>query len=104
MSINELQKEIRAFCHETGMEASALHQLLDLSSELGEVAKEFLQITSYGAKPLQKTKALEMELGDVFFSLLYLANSLDVDLQTALQLALTKYKERILQKGSPSSN
>ena len=43
------------------------------------------------------------ELGDLLFSLLALANTLNVDLEKALEESLEKYRQRIAKKGHPGS-
>jgi NTP pyrophosphatase (non-canonical NTP hydrolase) len=98
------QKAVSTFCQDNNIEASPLFRLLDLSSELGEIAKEFLHITNYG-KDLNiiKTEALEAELGDALFSLICLANSLDINLESSLAKVMEKYAMRIKQTGNPGS-
>jgi NTP pyrophosphatase (non-canonical NTP hydrolase) len=76
---------------------------LDLASEVGEVAKALLESSEYGESPAGRTAALEEELGDAFFSLVALAASLDVDLERALDGALTKYETRLAEQGSAGS-
>jgi NTP pyrophosphatase (non-canonical NTP hydrolase) len=71
---------------------------LDLVSEVGEVAKALLEGSNYGESAPRSTLALEEELGDAFFSLIALAESLDVDLETALEKALAKYENRLIEK------
>lgn len=44
----------------------AENRILDIQSELGELAKEVLKSTNYGKKELVITKELELELGDEF--------------------------------------
>ncbi|MGA9400547.1 MAG: MazG nucleotide pyrophosphohydrolase domain-containing protein [Haladaptatus sp.] len=43
------------------------------------------------------------EIGDALFSLLAMANALDVDAGDALDEALEKYRDRIHESGSASS-
>jgi NTP pyrophosphatase (non-canonical NTP hydrolase) len=43
------------------------------------------------------------ELGDAFYSLIALAESLDVDLEAALERALEKYRTRLAVQGHPGS-
>jgi NTP pyrophosphatase (non-canonical NTP hydrolase) len=73
--------------------------LLDLLSELGEVSKEYLKVTNYGQLEIQKNMNWELELGDVYFSLLCLANATDVDLEGALEKAVAKYQQRFETNG-----
>jgi len=77
--------------------------LLDLTSELGEFAKEILKATDYGKKSLTKNHHMGMELGDLIYSLICLANSLNIDIETALSLAMEKYAKRLKHKGTASS-
>ena len=67
-----------------------------MSSELGEIAKELIKESDYGTKPLSQEHDpnLELKLGDAYYSLLELANTLNVDLETALKKVLEKYEER----------
>ena len=51
--MKQSQEKVRAFCDQYDMEAPAVHRLLDLISELGEVAKELLLSTEYGKKPMK---------------------------------------------------
>jgi NTP pyrophosphatase (non-canonical NTP hydrolase) len=78
------------------------HRLLDTFSELGEVAKEILKMSNYGRDEFQFREEVKGELGDVLYSLITVANSLNVDLEEELQQVLKKYQKR-LEKGSPDS-
>lgn len=98
------QKAVYTFCHDNNIEADSLFRLLDLTSELGEIAKEFLQITNYGKdSQILKTEALEAELGDALFSLICLANSLDINLESSLAKVMEKYAMRVKLTGKPGS-
>ena len=100
--MKELQKRIKIFCKENNLESPPEHRLLDVMSELGEVAKEVLKMSGYGRKSIQYNENLKSELGDLFYSLITFANSFDVDLEECLNDTLGKYKKR-LEKGSPGS-
>ena len=76
---------------------------LDLVSEVGEVVKALLEASDYGRSPLDPNPALTEELGDAFYSLIALAESLDVDLETALEGTLEKYRARLATQGHAGS-
>ena len=76
---------------------------VDLTTEVGELGKELLKGSDYGKKQLQKTENLELEMGDTLFSLTCIANSLNIDLQTALVNVIEKYQKRFNEKGSIGS-
>ncbi|MFB6166763.1 MAG: MazG nucleotide pyrophosphohydrolase domain-containing protein [Candidatus Nanohaloarchaea archaeon] len=99
----EDQEEAREFVESHGLGGGPSEWVHDLQSELGEVSKEILRATDYGERPPEFDDDIEMELGDVYFSLLSLANELDVDLSRALAKVLEKYEERTEETGSPGS-
>ena len=76
---------------------------LDLVSEVGEVAKALLEASDYGRSSLTPSPALNEELGDAFYSLIALAESLDVDLKAALEGVLEKYEARLATQGHAGS-
>ncbi len=78
-------------------------RLLDLVSEIGEIAKEVLSATGYGQRHFRPGPNWELELGDAFFSLICIANSTDVDLISALRKALQKYETRLNEHGDAQS-
>jgi NTP pyrophosphatase (non-canonical NTP hydrolase) len=73
-------------------------RLLDFVSEVGELSKEVLKATNYGRTSFRPPDGWTGELGDVFFSLICLANSTGVDLEAALDGALGKYRERLARR------
>jgi NTP pyrophosphatase (non-canonical NTP hydrolase) len=93
------QARCRAFLARHGLSHTPQIHILDLVSEVGELAKALLEDSDYGESPSQSTPALEEELGDVFFSLIALAESLNVDLEAALDKAFVKYEARMAAKG-----
>lgn len=97
-----IQEKVKNFCEEHKLESPPEHGVLDTMSELGEVAKEILKMSDYGKKPIELGREIKAEMGDVFYSLVNLANSLEIDLEEALEIALQKYSKR-LEKGSPGS-
>ena len=100
--MKELQKKIKKFCKEYNLKSPAEHRVLDTMSELGEVAKEILEMSDYGRKPIKYREELKSELGDLLYSVITIANSFDVDLEEALNIVLEKY-EKTLKKGSAGS-
>jgi len=74
---------------------SPLAMLARLTEELGELAREINH--QYGEKPKKATeteKAIEEEMGDMLFVLICLANSLNIDLETAHNQVMNKFNTR----------
>jgi NTP pyrophosphatase (non-canonical NTP hydrolase) len=98
-----LQRTVAGFVEEAGIEAPLEARLLDLVSEVGELSKEVLEATRYGRTPFDAPDGWAGELGDVLFSLVCIANSTGVDLGTALDGTLDKYRERLALGGDAGS-
>jgi NTP pyrophosphatase (non-canonical NTP hydrolase) len=96
------QQEVAEFVQQHEMEAPPAYRLLDVVSELGEVAKDAAESTDYGSAPADLTIASD-EIGDVLFSLLALAEAAEINAGEALEEALAKYDERITDSGDASS-
>lgn len=97
------QEQVAEFVSQHTLQIPPKDRLLDLTSEVGELAKEFLKNTDYGNRDFYPTRTWMDELGDVFFALICLANSTDVNLAEALDSALDKYQTRLEDQGDIGS-
>ena len=100
--MKEVQEKIKLFCKANALESPVEHRMLDLVSEVGELSKDVLKMSDYGRKEFKLNSEVELELGDVLYSLITVANSLDVSLEEALEKVVAKYEAR-LKKGSAGS-
>ncbi len=76
-----------------------LSSLARLTEEVGELAREINH--SYGEKPKKTNEAqgsIAAELGDILYIVASLANSLEIDLDSAFDLVMTKYRTRDAQR------
>jgi len=96
------QDRVAAFLDANDLATPPVYRLLDLTSELGEIAKEINESTGYGTDPGSVAVA-EDELGDALFALLALCEELDVDAGEALETALAKYEGRLEDGETPGS-
>jgi NTP pyrophosphatase (non-canonical NTP hydrolase) len=97
------QRDVERFTLRHDLQYDAVTHMLDLVSEVGELAKLVLQASDYGRRPLDDAVDFSGELGDAFYSLLTLAVVLDVDTGEALDRALQKYERRLQERGGPGS-
>jgi NTP pyrophosphatase (non-canonical NTP hydrolase) len=104
VDVAELQRGVASFVAAHGLEIPLELRLLDLVSEVGELAKEPLTATDYGQRPFEAGDDWASELGDALFSLICLANSSGVDLQAALAATLDKYAARLTRSGTAASS
>ena len=102
--MKDIQEKIKLFCENNELNSPVEHRVLDTMSELGEVAKEILKMSNYGKNPIQYNSELKMELGDVLFSIITIANAFEIDLEEALNKVLKKYEKRIKKGSSGSEN
>jgi len=96
------QDRVAAFVDEHGLKADLPYRVLDLESEIGEIAKEVTTSTEYGATPGDAAIASD-EIGDALFALLALADAAGVDAESALGESLAKYESRIDESGDAGS-
>ncbi|MEF8830204.1 MAG: MazG-like family protein [Halobacteriales archaeon] len=95
------QQRVASFLAAKGLGADPAHRVLDLASEVGELAKEVNESTDYGAD--DDVAVATDEVGDALFALLALAESLDQDASEALSASLAKYERRLDGSGDPGS-
>jgi NTP pyrophosphatase (non-canonical NTP hydrolase) len=96
------QEQVAEFLEANDLDGDPAYRILDLASEIGEIAKDAANSTNYGASP-EDLDVKSDELGDALFALLAVAESLDVDAGAALDEALEKYRARIEETGDPGS-
>ena len=100
----QLQETVAQFAQMHKLDTALVPaRVLDMTSEVGELAKEVLKGTAYGRHPFQPTEGWAGELGDIYFSLICIANSTGVNLEAALGAALEKYRQRLASIGNPGS-
>ncbi|HEY0756987.1 MAG TPA: nucleotide pyrophosphohydrolase [Ktedonobacteraceae bacterium] len=83
---------------------SPLASLARLTEEVGELAREINH--SYGEKPKKASEAqgsIAAEMADILFILASLANSIDIDLDTAFTQVMAKYQQRDAQRWQSST-
>jgi len=102
-----MQNKVKDFnqkrkCHLTPMPVYA--RLLDIQSELGELAKEYLKHSKYGTKNFELEENFKMEYGDVLYAFLSLAEELNIDADQCLDKVIDKYKARIAKNNSMGSS
>lgn len=103
MRDNDWQREVAALMRRHQLLHDPATHVLDLASEVGELAKELLLATDYGRRPAECGAALAEEIGDVLYSLLALAEICDVDADEALHTALAKIERRLAERGEAGS-
>ena len=100
--MHDEQQRVAAFLDDSGLHAPPAYRLLDLTAEIGEIAADAAKSSDYGADP-EALSVRRDELGDALFSLLALAEELDMEADVALEEALDKYESRIDADGTPGS-
>ncbi|WP_209122616.1 nucleotide pyrophosphohydrolase [Alkalihalobacillus sp. BA299] len=95
-SLKDMQWEVDAYISQFKEGYfSPLAMLARMTEELGELAREVNHY--YGEKPKKHSedeRSMEQEMGDLFFVLICFANSLNINLDEALELVLEKFKTR----------
>ncbi len=100
-TLGDVQREVDHLIREEWQSTywAPLSSLARLAEEVGELAREINH--SYGEKPKKKSEApsdIAGEMGDILFILASLANSIDVDLDSAFEEVMAKYQRRDSQR------
>lgn len=98
-----MQKKVKEFndlkkCHKEKMPVYA--RLLDIESEIGELAKEYLKSSKYGTRDFEMIDDFKEEFGDVLYAILSLSNELEISAEECLDIALEKMKKRMEKNNS----
>ncbi len=103
--MEDLQAAVRAFHRAFGVVRPVEVYVLDLVSEVGELAKAYLKTTRYGeAEPDPGLlEALSEEAGDALYLLLSLIEAAGLDARELLEATLAKYRARLGARGSMGS-
>ena len=101
--MENIQNKVDNIVKKYDLTSSAEIRFIDLTSELGELGKEILKGSDYGKKDFINTQNLESEFGDVLFSLICVANELNIDLRQALTGVINKYEKRFSNNGNIGS-
>ncbi len=102
MELGAHQEKVEEFMARHDMDSELEFRILDLVSEVGEVAKDVTKSSDYGLSP-EEMEVKKDEIGDVMFSLLAVANGFDISVEDALEAAMEKYERRIEERGDPGS-
>ena len=101
-----MQKTVKDFNDNKGVHTKPMPiyaRILDIQSELGELAKEYLKHSKYGTTEFELDEEFKMEFGDILYSLLSLSNELEIDSKLYLNKVINKYSERINKNKSMGS-
>lgn len=91
---NPLQDRAVSFAETHELQAPPAYRVLDLAAEVGEIAGDATESSGYGTDPDELDVRAD-ELGDALFSLLLVADAVDVDAADALDASLRKYERRL---------
>lgn len=94
MNLTELQKHVAEFSKSRGFDQNSVEmRMLYLTSEVGEVAEEVLKIAEKDKDASKEN--LGMEIYDVIWNLLELANRLNINVEESAKQKIEINKNRV---------
>ncbi|OIO62161.1 hypothetical protein AUJ69_03440 [Candidatus Woesearchaeota archaeon CG1_02_47_18] len=94
-SLDMIQNRIRDLFRKLSLEEPPEDLVLDLVSDVGTVSKEILEMTNHGKKPLSFRSEARARVGEAFYSLVTVANALNIDLNAELEKAIEMREKHI---------
>ena len=94
-SLHDVQREVDKWIEENGGYWDILGRVLSILEELGELASSLNYF--YGSKKLKQVytkNEIEEEIGDLFFNVVCLANTNNIDLEKIFNNTILKYNSR----------
>ena len=93
-SLKEIQKKGEEWILNHGGYWSPLAMLSAVMEEVGELAREINHLEGFKPKKGNRSSTVGEELGDLFFSIICLANYYKIDLSKKFSEVLEKYSKR----------
>jgi NTP pyrophosphatase (non-canonical NTP hydrolase) len=105
LPLKECQKKVDEWIHqfEEGY-WPPLAMFASLVEEVGELGREINNFERYKIKREMSTSELDVEIGDVLFSLICIANYFKIDMEDALLKTLEKYSKRDAKRWTPKKH
>jgi NTP pyrophosphatase (non-canonical NTP hydrolase) len=75
-----------------------------LVEEVGEVSREINNIEKYKTKRETSVSDLDVEIGDVLFSIICIANYYKIDMESTFMKTLEKYSKRAAKRWTSKKN
>jgi NTP pyrophosphatase (non-canonical NTP hydrolase) len=83
---------------------SPLSMLAALTEEVGELAREINHREGYKKKRTGNESDLSLELADVLYSLICIANHYHIDMEETFKAVIEKYTERDINRWTKKNN
>jgi NTP pyrophosphatase (non-canonical NTP hydrolase) len=94
LTLSDLQRHVAEFSHSRGFDQNSVdRRMVYLTSEVGEAAEEVIKIAEN--HPLASKEKLGLEIYDVIWNLLELANQLDIDVEESARQKMEINKDRV---------
>lgn len=93
-----MQNKVKKFNESRGVHTKPMPiaaRFMDIQSEMGELAKEYLKHSKYGTTNFELEDEFKMEYGDVLYAFLSLGCEVGLDAEECLDKVLAKYQARI---------
>ena len=94
-TMKDMQKEVDAYIGQFKEGYfSPLAMMARLTEEMGSLQERLIIIMVRNQKTTETERSIEEELGDVLFVMICMANSLNIDLETAHNIVMNKFNTR----------
>lgn len=88
--MNDLQNKIWLFCEDNNLNEHIKERLMNLLGNLDKHSRSIIALSDHGNNPDKYKEELKVEFGELLFEIINVANTLNIDINEALELVMNK--------------
>ncbi len=92
--MKDIQNKVWKFCEKYKLNEHIRERFVNLVSNLDKHGNNIMKLSDHGREPLKYKEELKLEVGQLFFDIINLSNTLNIDLNEALETILAKYEKK----------
>ncbi len=92
--MKDIQNKVWKFCEKHKLNEHIRERFVNLVSNLDKHGNSIMKLSDHGKEPLRYKEELKSEVGQLFFDIINLSNTLNIDLNEALETIFSKYEKK----------
>jgi uncharacterized protein YabN with tetrapyrrole methylase and pyrophosphatase domain len=94
--MRDIQNRVWKFCEVNKLNSHISERFVNLAVNLEKRSRNVLKLSANGKDSLRYKDELKLEVGELFFDIINISNTLNIDLNEALESVLDKKEGKLL--------